>query len=258
MATLGQQDNLYTQLHLDPAASTKELALALARRDAQLSGQGLPDSAPDRQRTLVAYGILSKPESRKLYDDAIVQHRKLQDFELEHLANFGAWPVIDQPFEQPATAPVPAVPESAHVVAPSAVRPPMFTRLWVAFLDTFAALTISGVVVSQLPSEGAFLNVFLLTLIAVLYFVLGDVLLGASPFKFMFGYTVRDVRTHEKLSFAQSAQRNWWRILALVPAVGPVLSVVAGLTCGASITPSNEQRGSHDRLSGAEVVRRDG
>lgn len=285
MATLGQSDNFYTQLHLDPAASSEELALALARRDAILAGQGLPDSAPERVEAGVAYGVLSKPERRELYDDALAQHRPLRQFELEHLANFGAWPIISAPFEPAPQAAVPAVaeantvatpvgfsepvnepmeaslgqPHTAPVVQdPRAKRPPIVTRAWLSFLDTFAALTLAGVVVSQLPGEGGLLNVFFLTLIMVLYFVLGDAFLGASPFKFMFGYQVQDVRTQEKLSLAKSAQRNWWRIVALVPVVGPVLSVIAGTTCAFSITPGNEQRGSHDRLSSAEVVRREG
>lgn len=263
MPPLGQADNFYTRFHLDPAASTEELALALASRDAQLSGQGLSDSSPARHETAVAYGVLGKPGHRELYDEALARHRNPQPFELEHLANFGSWPVIADPFATPAPAGVPALAD-AHPAAAVATpeerpfRPAMFARAWIGLLDTLAAMTLAGIVVAQLPFEGGFLNVFLITLLMVAYFVLGDVLLGASPFKFMFGHRVRDVRTKEKLSLAQASQRNWWRIVALVPAVGPVVSIIAGLTCGASITPGSEQRGSHDRLAGAEVVRREG
>ncbi|AKK02436.1 RDD family protein [Corynebacterium epidermidicanis] len=262
MAPLGNQDNFYTRLNLDPSASSEELGILLAGRDAQFDQYGVPPEAPERRETMVAYGILSKEENRRLYDEAILNHRPLQQYELEHLANFGAWPVIAQPFAAPSYAA--HVPEVATPQSPSGppyafalpMRASMGMRIWMSVIDTFLAMMLGGAGAVAVEGAGGMFEIAVFGIVMVAYFLVSEVWLGASPAKMMYGYTVRDIDTGKKLTLAQAAKRNWWRLSCLVPGVGPVISGIAALVLVSTITPANGQLGSHDRLGGAEVVRR--
>lgn len=84
--------NLYKHMQLDSADEPAALGILLAARDAELEGHGVAANDPRRKEIQLCYSILSKPEVRKHYDDAISAGRKITWPEIEHLANFGAWP----------------------------------------------------------------------------------------------------------------------------------------------------------------------
>lgn len=84
--------DLYKHMKLDAADECAALGILLAARDADLEGHGVTANDPRRKEIQLCYSILSKPEVRKLYDDAIAAGRKITWPEVEHLANFGTWP----------------------------------------------------------------------------------------------------------------------------------------------------------------------
>lgn len=84
--------DLYKHMKLDAADECAALGILLAARDADLEGHGVTANDPRRKEIQLCYSILSKPEVRKDYDDAIAAGRKITWPEVEHLANFGTWP----------------------------------------------------------------------------------------------------------------------------------------------------------------------
>ncbi len=84
--------DLYKHMKLDSADECAALGILLAARDAELEGHGVTANDPRRKEIQLCYAILSKPEVRKQYDDAISAGRKITWPEIEHLANFGTWP----------------------------------------------------------------------------------------------------------------------------------------------------------------------
>ncbi|MEJ6013528.1 RDD family protein [Corynebacterium sp. H127] len=245
----------------------------------------------------MAYGILAHPEQRATYDQALESGRPLGDYELEHLANFGSWPLLPpqqpakptpQPQPQPSqyarpqpappTRPinpnpavnpfasanqyqqqqtVPVAPHFAVPVAPMAPnRPSPSARVGMTLLDGLIALAIVGTITSS-ASMDSFIGVLASALIILVYYLGFEVKFGATPAKLMLGYTVRDVNTGQKLSLEHAAKRNWWRLVAMVPGVGTVVSFIAACIYASTISESNGRQGAHDRIANAEVVKKD-
>nr|WP_325168585.1 RDD family protein [Corynebacterium macginleyi] len=98
---------------------------------------------------------------------------------------------------------------------------------------------------------------YVVACITMVVYVLGsEVWMGASPAKILAGYTVRDVDTKEKLSLSQSAKRQWWRLINIIPGIGHLVGMVAVVVLTTTINEENRRRGSHDELANAEVVKR--
>lgn len=131
-------------------------------------------------------------------------------------------------------------------------------RIGMAILDLFFFLLISGSFGGALLSGGVDeLSTFIGGAIILLLYVLGtERWLGASPAKLLMGYTVRDVDTKERLSLTQSAKRQWWRLVNIVPGPGTFASWVGAGVHTFTITEKNNRRGSHDEWANAEVVKK--
>lgn len=84
--------DLYKHMKLDSADESAALGILLAARDADLESRGVTANDPRRKEIQLCYSVLSKPEVRKHYDDAIAAGRRITWPEIEHLANFGTWP----------------------------------------------------------------------------------------------------------------------------------------------------------------------
>lgn len=160
-----------------------------------------------------------------------------------------------QPFPSPhQQAPTPAY-AASHAVVPYSDRPGAGLRLGMMLIDSVAAGLLAAV-------GGAIFffsdSLLLLAsgLIGVAYFIGFEVYTGATPAKHLFGYEVRDATTGEKLELAQSAKRYWWRLITLIPGIGMLIAVIGMIAIGVSISPANNNIGSHDRWAGAEVVRK--
>ncbi|BBZ23136.1 RDD family protein [Mycolicibacter hiberniae] len=89
------------------------------------------------------------------------------------------------------------------------------------------------------------------------YFVLFEVTQGATPAKRLLGLHVRGPDGVSKPTAAQSALRNSFTLLAVVPYVGPLLAFIAYIVIAVTISGSPTKQGKHDELAGGTRVTRD-
>lgn len=280
--------DLYALLSLDRSASTAELARVIADRDLELDQQLLPDTDPRRRQLHTAFAVLAEERNRATYDEALASARSLDWSDLEYLGNFGSFPdPVFRPQPQPQAAPPlqsnpynyptysPETPAPGPVSNPfghasaytsptpaplpgyQADRPSAGLRLGMMLLDGLTFSMVSGLLLWGANSENV-LSGILVGLVGVAWFLGFEVLTGASPVKHLFGYEVRDSTTGEKLSWEQSAKRQWWRLVSVVPGIGWLVSFIGMIAIGTSIKPENGLIGSHDRWAGAEVARKSG
>lgn len=88
------------------------------------------------------------------------------------------------------------------------------------------------------------------------YFVLFEVTGGSSPGKRLFGLMVRGPGGAPKPDVAQSAIRNAFTLLAVVPYLGGLLAFAAYVVIAVTISTSPTKQGKHDELAGGtQVVR---
>ena len=88
------------------------------------------------------------------------------------------------------------------------------------------------------------------------YFVLFEVTYGASPGKKLLGLAVRGPGGAAKPDVRQSAIRNSFTLLALIPYIGELLAFIAYVVIAVTISASPTKQGKHDELAGGtEVVR---
>lgn len=277
------------QIHgLDRSASAEELGRVIAERDLDLEMQAISDSDPRRRQLHTAFAVLAAEDRRATYDDALDAGLSLTWDDLEYLGNFGALPDLSlypQPGPQMQQSPQPqpnsynyptytptqpqpdpfanpsqytaGVPAYQAAAAAPADRPGAGLRLGMMLLDGLAASMVTGVFAAMLGADG-FLSWLIVSLVGLAYFLGFEVYTGASPVKHLFGYEVRDSATGGKLTLEQSAKRQWWRIINIVPGIGSLIALVGMIVIGTSINPANQNIGSHDRWAGAEVVRKPG
>lgn len=267
--------DLYRALGLDPGDDSDSLRILLSGRDAQLEAAGYPPQHPDRQQVQTAFAVLGDPASREQYDAALAQQRPMAWHEVEHLGNFGRFPQaqFQQPTHTPPGFPDPASPPlnfanpsyatPAHVQSqqnPFTVpgeRPPAGTRLGMLLLDGLFVTALSGAAAAIFIWSDV-LVALVGVLVMLLYFIGFEIKTGATPAKHIFGYEVRDVKTGQKPSIEQSAKRQWWRFVGLIPGVGGLIAFIGMIVIGSSISPDKEYRGSHDRWAGTEVAKKPG
>lgn len=244
--------NLYTHFTLDPRATSRELSVQLAAADAHLEGTGYLPEDPERQELAVAARILTEPSFRATYDQSLESGSLPTWAQLEEFAETGHWatePEVDSAQPMGATA---RGSDTAQRATPG-------NRVLMAVIDYFfAALMVSFVVsVSFIdPDSQSVWVVSISSIFTVAYYLFFEVYAGATPAKLIGGYTVRDITTHQKLTWQQSVKRNWWRVVSLVPGIGPVVTIFAALYLVTTIGPKNALRGQHDIMAHAEVVKK--
>jgi uncharacterized RDD family membrane protein YckC len=86
------------------------------------------------------------------------------------------------------------------------------------------------------------------------YFVLLEVSQGASLGKRLLGLKVLGPGGRLRPDFSQSAIRNSFTLLAVVPYVGPLLALVAYIVIAVTINESPCKQGKHDELAGGTQV----
>lgn len=86
------------------------------------------------------------------------------------------------------------------------------------------------------------------------YFVLLEVSQGASLGKRLLGLKVLGPGGRLRPDFSQSAIRNSFTLLAVVPYVGPLLALVAYIVIAVTISESPCKQGKHDELAGGTQV----
>jgi uncharacterized RDD family membrane protein YckC len=86
------------------------------------------------------------------------------------------------------------------------------------------------------------------------YFVLFEVTQGASPGKRLLGLTVHGPGGARKPNATQSAIRNSFTLLAVVPYIGSLLAFIAYIIIAVTISGSPTKQGKHDELAGGTQV----
>jgi len=86
------------------------------------------------------------------------------------------------------------------------------------------------------------------------YFVLFEVTQGSTPGKKVLGLSVRGPGNSPKPDAKQSAIRNAFTLLAVVPYIGSLLAFIAYIVIAATISSSPTKQGKHDELAGGTQV----
>lgn len=86
------------------------------------------------------------------------------------------------------------------------------------------------------------------------YFVGFEVTQGWTPAKKMFGLSVRGPGGAPKPDFKQSAIRNAFTLLSVIPFIGGLLGFIAYIVIAVTINGSPTKQGKHDELAGGTQV----
>jgi uncharacterized RDD family membrane protein YckC len=159
-------------------------------------------------------------------------------------------------------------PSSPQYGYPSANQPPPARAQQPGGLGLrFLARLIDGIVVNIVAfllslflfeKDSLFLATSLFSGILMFgYFVFFEVTYGSCPGKKLLGLAVHGPGGAPKPDAKQSAIRNAFTLLAVVPYVGGLLALVAYLVIAATISTSPTKQGKHDELAGGtQVVKR--
>ncbi|KGI68597.1 RDD family protein [Mycolicibacterium rufum] len=86
------------------------------------------------------------------------------------------------------------------------------------------------------------------------YYVAFEVTQGWTPGKKILGLSVRGPGGAAKPTAAQSAIRNSWTLLPIIPFIGGLLGVIAIVVIAVTINASPTKQGKHDELAGGTQV----
>jgi uncharacterized RDD family membrane protein YckC len=86
------------------------------------------------------------------------------------------------------------------------------------------------------------------------YFVLFEVSQSSTPGKKLLGLAVHGPNGAPKPDVTQSAIRNSFTLLAVVPYLGPLLAFIAYVIIAVTISGSPTKQGKHDELAGGTQV----
>ncbi|MDR3659137.1 MAG: RDD family protein [Mycobacterium sp.] len=140
--------------------------------------------------------------------------------------------------------------------APTPVQPgELMPRFFARFID--------GLIVGALAFFGAFslgsLSDIMVTglfsgLGTFVYFVLFEVVAGATPGKMLLGMKVRGPHGMAKPDVKQSAIRNSFTLITIIPYIGGLLAFIAYIYIAITIKDSPCKQGRHDELAGGTQV----
>ena len=91
-------------------------------------------------------------------------------------------------------------------------------------------------------------------LLMFVYFLLFETVAGWTPGKRLLGLSVRGPGGAAKPTAAQSAIRNAFTLLPIIPFIGGFLGVVAIIVIAVTIGSSPTKQGKHDELAGGTQV----
>jgi uncharacterized RDD family membrane protein YckC len=127
----------------------------------------------------------------------------------------------------------------------------------------FAARLIDGIIINVV-AFGIALSISSLTnywvtglfsgLLTFLYFLGFETTQGWTPGKKLLGLTVHGPAGAPKPDVQQSAIRNVWTLLNIIPFIGGLLTLVAVIVIAVTINSSPTKQGKHDELAGGTQV----
>ncbi|MCB0949773.1 MAG: RDD family protein [Mycobacterium sp.] len=127
----------------------------------------------------------------------------------------------------------------------------------------FAARVIDGILVGIVGgiivyAIGMASNVMITGLftgaLSFAYYVAFEITQGWTPAKKLLGLSVHGPGGAAKPDFQQSAIRNSWTLLPILPFIGGLLGVVAIVIIAVTINSSPTKQGKHDELAGGTQV----
>ena len=127
----------------------------------------------------------------------------------------------------------------------------------------FAARLIDGIIVNIVAFVLAFaigaLSNYWVTglfsgLLMFIYFVAFETTQGWTPGKKLLGLSVHGPGGTPKPTAQQSAIRNVWTLLNIVPFIGGLLTLIAVIVIAVTINSSPTKQGKHDELAGGTQV----
>lgn len=127
----------------------------------------------------------------------------------------------------------------------------------------FAARVIDGILVSIIAFGlamvfGASSNILVTGLFSGLlmfgYFVLFEVTQGWTPGKKLLGLSVHGPGGTPKPTAVESAKRNLFTLLAVIPYIGGLLALIAYVVIAVTINGSPTKQGKHDEFAGGTQV----
>ena len=147
----------------------------------------------------------------------------------------------------------------AQPPAPWGGRPGGVGRRWFArFIDGVALIALSWILALFFDSGSRILLTGLFTgVLAFVYCIVMESIQGRTVGKMLLGLRVRGPGGTPKPTLKQSAIRNAWTLLPIVPFVGGFLGFVAIAVIGLTINSSPTKQGKHDELAGGTQVIKD-
>jgi uncharacterized RDD family membrane protein YckC len=94
-------------------------------------------------------------------------------------------------------------------------------------------------------------------LLTFVYFLVFETTQGWTPGKKLLGLRVHGPGGAPKPTAAQSAIRNSWTVLPIVPFIGGLLGVIAIIVIAVTINGSSTKQGKHDEIAGGTQVVKD-
>jgi uncharacterized RDD family membrane protein YckC len=91
-------------------------------------------------------------------------------------------------------------------------------------------------------------------LLTFIYFLAFEVTQGWTPGKKVLGLSVRGPGGAPKPTIQQSAIRNSFTLLSIIPYIGGLLAVIAYIVIAVTINNSPTKQGKHDELAGGTQV----
>ena len=152
----------------------------------------------------------------------------------------------------------PGIPGQPNPYGQPAGRPGGLGRRWGArFIDGILVGIVAGVLGATSGPDSRILVTGLFTGVLMFgYFVVMEVTAGRTLGKMLLGLSVRGPGGAPKPDLKQSAIRNSWTLLPIIPFVGGLLGVIAIVVIAVTINDSPTKQGKHDELAGGtQVVR---
>lgn len=143
-------------------------------------------------------------------------------------------------------------PPSARAQHPAGLGVRFFARLIDGILVNIVAFLLS---LSLFDEDSWFLATSLFSgVLMFAYFVIFEITYGSSLGKKLLGLAVHGPGGMPKPDAKQSAIRNAFLLLTLVPYLGGLLTLVAYLVIAVTISSSPTRQGKHDELAGGTQV----
>lgn len=128
-------------------------------------------------------------------------------------------------------------------------------RFGARVIDGIIVGIVGGIIVYAIGMSSNVMVTGLFTgVLTFAYYVAFEITQGWTPAKKMLGLSVHGPGGAPKPTFQQSAIRNSWTLLPIIPFIGGLLGVVAIVIIAVTINSSPTKQGKHDELAGGTQV----